>query len=93
MKTLLSALFSAFVLLVAFVPAYAEEYCPEDGSACYEVKPLADVPSDGAGKKTEGSGSFVYVTERIPGANCVLKEGSSSGVTKRLYKCPVGEGF
>lgn len=36
--------------------------------------------------------AYVYVTEKIPGANCELKS-SSTDVDKRLYKCTVQSGF
>ncbi|MFB0965606.1 MAG: hypothetical protein QMC36_08235 [Patescibacteria group bacterium] len=36
----------------------AEQFCPEDGSACYEVTPLKDQPSDApAGTAAKGATS------------------------------------
>lgn len=51
----------------------------------------ADAPASEGGEPGE---AFVYVTEKIPGANCEPAQGrNEQDLTKRLYKCPVGKGF
>ncbi|MDQ1344086.1 MAG: hypothetical protein QG650_806 [Patescibacteria group bacterium] len=55
------------------------------------------VPAAFAAEGDSGSGSndsYVYVTEKIPGAVCTPVNGrSETDVKKRLYKCSVGQGF
>lgn len=49
--------------------------------------------TSGNAEKGEDGGTFVYVTEAIPGAKCELKEGTSTAIDKRVYKCPIQSGF
>lgn len=88
MKKIVRAL-SALAVFLTFVPAPSAfaatcttSNCPSD----FVGPPAPDAPKDKSG------GSFVYVTEKIPGANCSDANRGTTQTT-RLYKCTVGKGF
>lgn len=94
---------TAFLTFVSAPYAFAED---KPTTAAPATEKSAESTAGGAAKTTstagstsgnaekgEDGGTFVYVTEAIPGAKCELKEGTSTAIDKRVYKCPIQSGF
>ena len=74
------------IFLISIQAIFAAEDCDTEFGCKWDY--------DKAVAAQAASKSTVYVTEKIPGANCVPAEWSvESDITKRKYKCTIEAGF